>query len=94
MIPLKLNRKEIDKIQYILLIQGSLEQLELVEKIFKKINVDRNEKGEDFKIDFDISEIKFMKIMIDVLDKNKQLYLESLSLVRKILNIKGDIKNG
>ena len=75
-------------LQYILPVQGSLETLELVEKIVSKCKINETKDLETIEIDFDETEIEFIQDMINFLDSQKRLSLQALSLIRKILNIK------
>lgn len=90
MIAINLTSNEILQFQYILPVQGSIQTLELVEKILNKVNVYDEDIDKIKKIEFDIIEIKFVKDMIKFLDKQKQLNFQSLSLIKKFLNIKGE----
>ena len=78
---------EIKEFGYILPVQGSIKTLEFVQNILDKIN-DVNDVKDDLVIDFDREEIDFMINMIHVFDKNQQLNLSSLSLIKKILKEK------
>jgi hypothetical protein len=82
-----LNSHEITQFQFILPAQGDIKTLELVESILNRLeSIDRKEiVQKDIEIEFLNEEISLMKSMINYLDKNKQLSLQSLSLVKKIL---------
>ena len=79
-----LNLTQEDKKQmiYILPVVASLNVLEQVEIILTKLKI------EEEAIELSIQEIEFIKQMINFLDEQKKLYLASLPLIRKILNIK------
>jgi len=86
---MKLSIEEIMQLQYILPVQGDLKTLELVEKIVNKSMIkDSNVKEKD--IDFTDHEIDCMQDFIKFLNDQKQLSFKSLSLIRKIMNNKGD----
>lgn len=92
MIKLELTKKERLQFQYILPFQGSLITLEMVNSILKKIESEKIENIEVEEIksfEFEDSEVKMMKEMIYFLDREKKLYFQSLSLIRKILEIDG-----
>lgn len=92
MIAIDLTIEERISFQYIVPVQGSLETLELVDTILKKVRInDSNEKTK--KISFDLNEILFLQKMIKFLDSQKKLSFEALSLIKKIMNIKGEIKH-
>jgi hypothetical protein len=82
-----LNSHEITQFQFILPAQGDIKTLELVESILNRLeSIDRKEiVQKDIEIEFPNEEISLMKSMIAYLDENKQLSLQSLSLVKKIL---------
>jgi len=89
MIAIELTIEEILNFQYILPVQGSLKTLELVEKILSKVAIkDNNEKIKT--VNFEEHEIIFLKENIIFLDNQKKLGFQSLSLIKKILNTKGD----
>lgn len=89
MIVLDLTGNERIQFQYILPVQGSLQTLELVEKILEKVKInDVKDMNEITKIKFEEIEFNFIKEMIKYLDSQKQLNYSSLSLLRKILNRK------
>jgi hypothetical protein len=79
-----LSVKERMQFQYLLPMQGSLELLEKVEGILKKVFIEKPDE-EDREFIFDVSEIHFMQRNIDVLDKSSKLNFGSLSVVRKIM---------
>jgi hypothetical protein len=89
MIPVELTSKEILQFQFVLPVQGSIETLEMVEQITKKAKIDNKDMKGLKKIDFDQKEIDFIKNMINILDEQNLLHFESLSFIRKFLNIKG-----
>jgi hypothetical protein len=80
-----LAENEINQFGYILPVQGSIQTLELVQSILDKVG---SLNVENLTIDFSKEEISFMITMIDVFDKNQQLTLSSLSLIKKILKEK------
>jgi hypothetical protein len=87
---MKLTGKEKFHIQFLVPVQGSLKTLELAEGILKRINI-QPEDAEDgfiYDIDLKIEEISFLQEMIKILDKSQKLHLQSLPVVRKILNYK------
>lgn len=88
MIAIELTSNERLQFQYILPVQGSLQTLELVDKILDKANVNDLDTKKIAKIEFESIEIKFIKKMIKFLDEQKQLNFQSLSLIKKFLNIK------
>ena len=90
MISLKLENKEKLQFKYLLPNQGSLKSLDLVERILKKVEIKEGFEGIE-NIDFDEEEINFLEQMIYFLDQQQQINFNSLSLVRKILNLKGDL---
>lgn len=89
MISIELTGNERISFQYLLPVQGSIETLETVEKILNKCKVSDPDLEKFVKVDFDEKEIELVKASIGILDKNQQLRLESLSLIKKIMNIKG-----
>lgn len=89
MISVELKGNEQLQFQFILPVQGSLKTLELVEKILDKCKINDIDLEKILKVDFEEFEIKFIKEMIDYLDKKQQIRFESLSLIKKIMNIKG-----
>lgn len=78
-----LTGNEITQFQYILPVQGSLQTLELIQSILDKIKVSDLE--ESYEIDFTDNELNLIKQSIEVLNKNHQLHIQSLSLINKIL---------
>ena len=95
MISLDLTYKEILQFQHILPVQGSFRALEMVEKILKKIEIEKiKEASEEIKkIVFEENEILFLQDMISFLDEQKKLSFSSFSLIKKILD-KKEITNG
>lgn len=90
MINFLLTGNERLQFQYILPYQGSRKTLDMVEKILNKVKIsDANDMEVEKEFKFEDTEIEFMKQMIDLLDKQQQLRFESLSLIKKIMNIKG-----
>ena len=87
---IELTGKEILQFQYILPIQGSLKTLELVDEILKAVKIDDIKAIDSFskEIEFKDEHIQLIQNMIDILDKNQTLNFQSLSLVKKFLNIK------
>jgi hypothetical protein len=89
MIAIDLTGNECLEFRFILPVQGSLKTLELVEHILKKAKVNDTDLEKLKKIDFEEIEIKFLKKMIAHLDKNQLIRFSSLSLIKKIMDIKG-----
>lgn len=89
MINIELSGNERLQFQYLLPAQGSLETLEMVEKILKKCKINDKDFEKVVIVEFEKNEIRLVKDCIEVLDKNQQLRLESLPLIKKIMNIKG-----
>lgn len=86
---LELTVNEKLQFQYILPIQGSINDLELVESILNKSKISdvKDINGNDVQqIEFNEKETAFMKNMVHFLDSTKQLQFTSLSLIRKILD--------
>jgi hypothetical protein len=79
-----LSVKERMQFQYLLPMQGSLEILEKVEVILKKVFIENLEEGE-IEVGFDTEEIQFMQRNIAILDQSNKLNFGSLSVVRKIM---------
>ena len=73
---------------YLLPVQGSLSEIELVVNILNKTK-EIGDGGvchdEEVEIDFSDQEIEFLKENIKVLDFEKKLHYESLPLIKKIL---------
>jgi hypothetical protein len=92
MITISLTGKERLQFQYILPVQGSLETLELVDIILKKIKIEEAKETDlkELEVKFDKKEALFVLKMIDFLDNQKQLAFSSLSLIKKFLSKKGD----
>jgi len=91
MIALELINNEKLQFQYLLPSQGSFLELELVEGILKK--VEEIDNGLEDQIIFEKNEIEFLIRSISFLDQQKMLNLQSLSLIRKILNLKETTKD-
>lgn len=89
MISIELTGNECLEFQHILPVQGSFQTLETVEGVLKKARVNDSDLEKLKKIDFEDNEIKFLKEMIQILDKNQLIKFTSLSLIKKIMNIKG-----
>lgn len=73
--------------QYLLPIQGSLNTLELVDQILKRVKIEEipDAKSDEAKgFDFEENEIIFIKNMISALDDAQKLSFSSLSLIKKI----------
>lgn len=88
---LELTGQERIEFQNILPIRGNLEILELTDKIIKKVKINdikdvQNDKT--IKCEFEEKEIKFLHEIIQIRNEQQQLNFSSLSLIRKILNIK------
>jgi len=79
-----LSKQEIMNFEYILPVQGSLETLELVQRIITKLDI-VNDSDIEHEIDFDVKEIQLLKTVITFLDQNQRLNIKSLSLIHKIL---------
>jgi|WetSurMetagenome_2_1015567.scaffolds.fasta_scaffold01018_2 hypothetical protein len=77
---LTLNERE--NFKFILPVQSDIKSIELVVRILDKIKFDEKENQE---INFDEDEILFLKDTINYLDKTKKIFLQSFSLVQKIL---------
>jgi len=77
---LTLNERE--NFKFILPVQSDIKSIELVVRILDKIKFDEKENKE---INFDEDEILFLKDTINYLDKTKKIFLQSFSLVQKIL---------
>lgn len=79
--------------QYLLPNQGSLKILELTNGIIEKVKIiDRKEIEENkiCSIDFNNDEIDFLNQNIKILDESNKLNLQSLTLIKKILKLKGE----
>jgi hypothetical protein len=90
-----LELSEKDKLEFQMLLphQGSLEILEMVERIKEKIKVDKIKDDEKlYHVKFEDDELSFVVEMIHFLDKNLKLNFSSLSLIRKILEITKETK--
>ena len=92
MIKIKLSCQDRLQFQYILPVQGDLKTLGLVENILNKLKItDKNDfNGDPKEFDFFSKEIDLIKNYISFLDENKAIKLESLPVIRKILNINGE----
>jgi hypothetical protein len=91
MIFLELTYQERLQFSNILPTKGSLDTLTLVENILKKVKIEnvKDVQSKDLlKIEFETEEIDFLIEIINFLNSNGQLNFASLSLIRKILNIK------
>jgi len=89
MISIELTGNEVLEFQHILPVQGSLQTLETVEDIMKKVKCNDIDLSKIKKVDFEEIEIVFLKNMIGILDKNQLIQFTSLSLIKKIMNTKG-----
>jgi hypothetical protein len=86
---IELSSQDRLQFQYILPVQGDLKTLELVESILEKIKITDGEdyNSLDLKVfEFKTDEIELIKNFIKILNDNKSIRFESLSLVKKILN--------
>lgn len=88
-----IDKKESIQFQYITPAKGSLETLELVNQILQKVNFDEND-GNLKDIELTEKELCFLVEMINLLDSERLLHINSLSLIKKILKEKESIKNG
>lgn len=70
--------------QYLLPVQGNLKTLELVADILKKLHIQEMDE-EEREFVFNRDEIFLLKDSVDVLDRNNKLPLQSLSVIRKIM---------
>jgi hypothetical protein len=91
MITLELTYQERIEFPNILPAWGNIEALELTDKIIQKVKINdkqdiQNDKTK--KYEFDEKEIIFLRDMIQIRSDQQQLNFSSLSLIRKILNIK------
>ncbi len=76
---------ERDKFGYLLPVQGSLSEIELVVGILNKTKIKGNDDLRDIDVEFSKDEIDFLKENISILDSEKKLNYESLSLIKKII---------
>ena len=87
MIVMNLTKNELAQFQYILPAKGCIKALELVESILKKVEF-KDKSEDENEVCFEMEEIGLLLQMIDFLDDQRQIRLDSLSLVKKILNTK------
>lgn len=82
---LNISLSERDKFGYLLPIHGSLAEIELVVGILNKTKIKDNDDLKDIDVEFSKDEIDFLKDNISILDSEKKLNYESLSLIKKII---------
>lgn len=89
MITLELTGNERLQFHFILPAKGSLDTLEKIERILTIIKSNDVKEIENIeKFEFSKDDITFLKTVISILDQSQNLSFQSLSLIRKIMNIK------